>query len=225
GRAVSFNRNLVSQYLGHPLTLQRGELCSYQKRVASKNGDWIYFLVHFKRRDMNTKTQLYATLFLYNINPRSHTSTIPIDTSFLLYYMIKGWKIDVAQVISNEIRKIAISGHSHGNKTAMTLGFLAPITGLCGKVGVYIPDVAIKRISSIMNEDYFLRHCVPKLTCEAAPQPQAHAPPTGPVRYNQQQACVYNWKMMEAQMRACFFLHDFMQMLYRHKISSVISLT
>ncbi|KAL5078890.1 hypothetical protein RYX36_007311 [Vicia faba] len=36
GGAVSFDGNAVSQYLGHPLTLQMGEICSYQKRVGSK---------------------------------------------------------------------------------------------------------------------------------------------------------------------------------------------
>ncbi|KAL5057602.1 hypothetical protein RYX36_029206 [Vicia faba] len=36
GRVVSFDRNAVSQYLDHPLTLQRGELCSYQKRMEIK---------------------------------------------------------------------------------------------------------------------------------------------------------------------------------------------
>ncbi|KAL5072813.1 hypothetical protein RYX36_011797, partial [Vicia faba] len=69
--------------------------------------------VHFKRCDMNTKVQLYATLLLYNIKSGSHTSTIPIYISFLLYYMIKGWRIDVARMISNKIRRIVISGHSH----------------------------------------------------------------------------------------------------------------
>ncbi|KAL5064421.1 hypothetical protein RYX36_026158, partial [Vicia faba] len=97
--------------------------------------------VHLKRCDMNIKAQLCATLLLYNIKPRSHVLTILIDLDCLFYYMIKGWNIDVAQVISNEIRKIAISGHSHGMKAC-----------------VDIPSVATKRISSIVNDDY-----VPKL--------------------------------------------------------------
>ncbi|KAL5082502.1 hypothetical protein RYX36_010923, partial [Vicia faba] len=137
---------------------------------------------------MNTKTQLYVTLLLYNIKPRSHTSTIPVDSACLLHYVIKGWQIDVAQVISNEIQKIAISGHSLGSKAPMTLAFSALITGLCRKAGVDIPNVATKRISSIVNDNYVLRHCVPKLGGEATPKPQAHAPPAGPTRYNEQQA-------------------------------------
>ncbi|KAL5058273.1 hypothetical protein RYX36_029877 [Vicia faba] len=178
-------------------------------------------LVHFKRHDMNTKAQLYETLLLYNIKPRSHALTIPIDTDFLLHYMIKGWQIDVARVISNKIRRIAISGHSHGNKVPMTLGFPALITGLCRKVGVDIPNMATKRISSIVNEDYVLRYCVSKLAGEEAPQTQVHAPPTGSTWYNEQQACVYNWKMMDAHMRASFFLHDSIQLLYRHQVWTV----
>ncbi|KAL5058303.1 hypothetical protein RYX36_029907, partial [Vicia faba] len=121
GRAVPFDRNSVSQYLSHPLNLQRGELCSYQKRMASKK-----------------------------------------------------WRLDL----------VAISGHSHGNKTSMNLGFPDFIMGLCRKTGVDILDVATKRISSIVNEDYVLRNFVPKLTGEAAPQPRAHAPLAGPIRYN-----------------------------------------
>ncbi|KAL5059612.1 hypothetical protein RYX36_031216 [Vicia faba] len=144
------------------------------------------WLVHFKRCDMNTKEQLYATLWLYNIKPKSQTSTIHTDTSCLLYYMIKGWKIDMANVISNEILKITISGHSHGNKTTMTLRFPALITGLCRKAWVDIPNMDTKRISSVVNEDYVLRHSVPKLTGEGAPQPYAHAPSASSVRYNKQ---------------------------------------
>ncbi|KAL5096773.1 hypothetical protein RYX36_001100 [Vicia faba] len=83
-----------------------------------------------------------------------------------------------------------MSGHSHGNKAPTTLGFPALITRLCMKADVDIPNVATKSISSIMNEDYVLRHCVPKLASETAPQPQAHAPPTGPNQYNEQQAYV-----------------------------------
>ncbi|KAL5097810.1 hypothetical protein RYX36_002137 [Vicia faba] len=172
--------------------------------------------VHFKRCDMNINAQLYATLLLYNIKPRCHTFIIPIDKSCLFYYMIKGWKIDVAHVISNEIQKIAISGHSHGNKTAMTLGFPTLITGPCRKVGVDIMDVDTKRIISIMNEDCVLWYCVSKLTSEVAPQPHVRASPAGLVRYNEQQACAYNWKVIEAQMITSFFIHEFIHMLYRH---------
>ncbi|KAL5097559.1 hypothetical protein RYX36_001886, partial [Vicia faba] len=76
-----------------------------------------------------------------------------------------------------------ISGHSHGNKTAMTHGFPALITGLCRQAVVDIPYVDTKRISSVVNEDYVLRHCVSKLTSEATPQPHAHAPLAGPIRH------------------------------------------
>ncbi|KAL5056471.1 hypothetical protein RYX36_037153, partial [Vicia faba] len=186
GRVVSFDRNLVSQYLNHLVILQRGELCSYQKRVASKK--WRFDLV---------------------------SETLALTHNHGLF--LNGFN---QPVISNEIRRIAIRGHSHGNKAHVTLGFLALIMGLCRKEGVDIPNVATKLISSIVNEDYVLWYCVLKLAGEATPQPQAHAPPVGPTQYNEQQACVYNWKMMETQMRASFFLHDSMQLLYRHQFDN-----
>ncbi|KAL5054407.1 hypothetical protein RYX36_035089 [Vicia faba] len=64
----------------------------------------------------------------------------------------------------------------------MTLGFPALITGLCRKEDVDIPNVATKRIISIVNDDYVFRYCVPKLAGEAAPQPQVYAPPAGLTR-------------------------------------------
>ncbi|KAL5069458.1 hypothetical protein RYX36_020345 [Vicia faba] len=138
GRVVSFDRSSVSQYLNHPLTLQKGELCSYQKRVASKK--W--------RLDLVSETLALTPNHGFFLNTSNY-------------------------------------GHSHGNKAPMTLGFPDLITGLCRKVGVGIPNVATKRISSIVNDDYVLRHCVPKLAGEAALQPQAHAPPAGPAQYNE----------------------------------------
>ncbi|KAL5064406.1 hypothetical protein RYX36_026143 [Vicia faba] len=94
--------------------------------------------------------------------------------------MIKGWQIYVAQIISNEIRNIEINCHTLGNKVEMTLAYPSITMGLCRHAGVEIPEVATKVIRSIVNEDYVLQHCVPKLDGEGAPQPQAHAPPVGP---------------------------------------------
>ncbi|KAI5410010.1 hypothetical protein KIW84_055472 [Lathyrus oleraceus] len=54
------------------------------------------------------------TLLLYNIRTKSHTSSIPIDTACLLYYILDERQVDVARVISNEIRMIASSGHRLG---------------------------------------------------------------------------------------------------------------
>ncbi|KAL5059559.1 hypothetical protein RYX36_031163, partial [Vicia faba] len=68
----------------------------YTNAISIEDVSYSYYSFRY---DMNTKLQLYATLLLYNIKPRSHTSTIPVDSSFLLHYMIKGWKIDVAQIL------------------------------------------------------------------------------------------------------------------------------
>ncbi|KAI5405497.1 hypothetical protein KIW84_052328 [Lathyrus oleraceus] len=44
--------------------------------------------VKFLRKDMNVNAQVLMTLLLYNIRPMSHTSSIPVDTACLLYYIL-----------------------------------------------------------------------------------------------------------------------------------------
>ncbi|KAI5418820.1 hypothetical protein KIW84_043159 [Lathyrus oleraceus] len=46
----------------------------------------------FKKEDMTTRAQVALTLMLYNIRPYSHTSTIPVESSYLLYYLVDGMK-------------------------------------------------------------------------------------------------------------------------------------
>lgn len=43
----------------------------------------------FKSEEMTTFPHAAPTLKLYNIRPRSHTSTVPIDTPYLLYYIFQ----------------------------------------------------------------------------------------------------------------------------------------
>ncbi|KAL5095907.1 hypothetical protein RYX36_000234, partial [Vicia faba] len=66
-------------------------------------------------------------------------------------------QVDVAQVISNKIHNIAISGHTLGSKVPVTLAYPGLIIGLCIRAGVEIPMVMIKVIRSVVNDDYVLR--------------------------------------------------------------------
>ncbi|KAI5408750.1 hypothetical protein KIW84_054547 [Lathyrus oleraceus] len=87
---------------------------------------------------MTVNAQVLMTLLLYNIRTMSHTSSIPIDTTCLLYYIFNERHVDVARVIYMEIRMISSSGHRFGTRTSTTLAFPGLIIGLCGRVGVAI---------------------------------------------------------------------------------------
>lgn len=70
--------------------------------------------VKFLRKDMNVNAQVLMTLLLYNTRPKSHTSFVPIDNACLLYYILDERQMDVAWVISNEIRMTSSSDHRLG---------------------------------------------------------------------------------------------------------------
>ncbi|KAI5435127.1 hypothetical protein KIW84_021813 [Lathyrus oleraceus] len=94
--------------------------------------------------------------------PMSHASSIPIDIACLLYYIFYERQVDVARVISNEIRMIASSGHRLGTRTPTTLDFPGLIMGLYMHVGVVIISVVHGTIEGVVNDRYILRHCMPR---------------------------------------------------------------
>ncbi|KAI5395888.1 hypothetical protein KIW84_062175 [Lathyrus oleraceus] len=117
-------RNAINEYLGRPINLEEGETDAYSKKM--QRGSWNISRIsqaifergrtvvknvaevptNFKKEDMTTIAQVALTLMLYNIRPRSHTSTIPVESSYLLYYIIDGMEMDVARIIANEIKAI-----------------------------------------------------------------------------------------------------------------------
>ncbi|KAI5433295.1 hypothetical protein KIW84_020539 [Lathyrus oleraceus] len=114
--------------------------------LASKN-IWLYVInalglpVKFLRKDMNVNAQVIKIPLLYNIRPKSHTSSINIDTACLLHYILDKRQVDVARVNSNEIIIIASSGHRLGTRTPATLAFPRLIMGLCCSLHIREPRV------------------------------------------------------------------------------------
>lgn len=94
----------------------------------------------FKKEDMTTRTQVALILMLYNIRPRSDTSTILVESHYLLYYLVDGKEIDVAWIISNELKAIAKSSTKPESKSNCPLAFPKLIIGLCKKAKLHIPN-------------------------------------------------------------------------------------
>ncbi|KAI5406010.1 hypothetical protein KIW84_052676 [Lathyrus oleraceus] len=120
--------NAINEYLGRPLILEEGEIGAYSRRM--QRGSWnigrlsqailvrgktvvknvVRVPTKFKKEDMTTIAQVALTLMLYNIMPYSHTSIILVESSYMLYYIVDGKEINVAQIIVNEIKDIAENG-------------------------------------------------------------------------------------------------------------------
>lgn len=149
GKDVSFSYDVINTYLSVPLALEEGELDEYAKRLARRC--WNINLVsdtrvlsgksyetsasgalkNFLRKNLNNKPQAMMTLVLLNIMPKSHTFSVPLNTAYLLYYILDDMQMNVARIISNEIKMTAESGHRLGRRNPRTLDFPGLIMGLC----------------------------------------------------------------------------------------------
>src|SRR4051812_3866601 len=241
GRVISFNRAAISSYLGDPLALPENgceyarihrarqwnmdevaETLSFESRGFSLNPSGIP--VKMDRGNMNQMAQLHLTLLLNNLKPKSHNSDLTLANSCLLFAMMTGIEIDIAQIISEEMREVASSGHSLGSRLAGQLPYPALIMGLCRRARVEIPDEVHMTITSKVDDSYVARFCSPRARGRCQPQPEAVAPPAGQARYNQQMACRYSWDYMDALRRSEATIHDSLHRLYL-KMSDPSSVT
>ena len=75
-------------------------------------------------------------MVLHNIKPKLHRSSIPVDVALLVQFILEDKKVDVAGIISKEIRQFVDSTkikevHSHA-----PLPFPCLITGMCLEKGI-----------------------------------------------------------------------------------------
>ncbi|KAF7811678.1 hypothetical protein G2W53_032654 [Senna tora] len=90
-----------------------------------------------------------ARAWLYFISssllPVSHLSQITRDKAFLIYCIMKGQSIDVAQIIINQMAAVARKKLPDGNKppNATSLPFLGLITALCRRARVEFPATEV----------------------------------------------------------------------------------
>ncbi|KAI5391470.1 hypothetical protein KIW84_076330 [Lathyrus oleraceus] len=149
GRTIQFHRDAINEFFGNPLVLQEGPMCRYQESINKvPNVEEISkkiilderevernpfgATIRYRREDLIPEAQVLLLFILYNIRPRSHTSTFIMDTAQLLYLIMSGKRIDVAQIIANDMGNVAESGKEFGIGTISTcpLVFIGLIMGL-----------------------------------------------------------------------------------------------
>lgn len=176
GKVVHFSRNAINKFLGDPLTLGNGEKYEYETKTRENTWDLEEvsaclclegkkYLVNgkrhpkcWKREDLKFPVRALLVIFLNNIRPTSHVTMIPIDIGCLLFAIMTGMAVDIASIISEELRRIAVSGTKFGGK-AEILFYLGLIMGLCIKSHVPIPAEIHLTITSIVNENFISRFC------------------------------------------------------------------
>ncbi|KAI5388854.1 hypothetical protein KIW84_074493 [Lathyrus oleraceus] len=101
-------------------------------------------------------SEVHGTL---NITPCSHTSTIPIESSYLLYYIIDGREIDEDRIFANKISAIAESGTKLGGKSSYPLASPGLIVVLCKKAKMHIPNQVHEVFTGVVDERYISSYC------------------------------------------------------------------
>jgi len=129
GRDISFTRDAINQYLGNPYPLDDpNELCEYHEHLArgNFNHDEIERTIlkagrqydvndvgrkhRAKYAGLNLPAQVTLKLILHNIRPKSHISTTTLPVVALIYYVLKGEKVDIACTIANEMKLVTLQG-------------------------------------------------------------------------------------------------------------------
>ncbi|KAL5064716.1 hypothetical protein RYX36_026453 [Vicia faba] len=129
------------------MVLKEGKKCRYQEpinarpdvatiserillegRSVERNASGV--AIRFHREDLVPKAQILLLLFiLYNLRLRSHTSTFTFDTTQLLYLIMSGKRIDVAQIIANEMRNVAENAGPNGRVIRRSVSGILTATG------------------------------------------------------------------------------------------------
>ncbi|MCI37526.1 hypothetical protein A2U01_0058750, partial [Trifolium medium] len=95
---------------------------------------------------MKAFAQLLILLILHNIQPRSHLFDATVNIMGLLYCIHDGVDVDVARLISNEMKSIAESGVTDLSRPKCPLAFPGLIMGLVIEAQVNIPQFVHEKI-------------------------------------------------------------------------------
>jgi hypothetical protein len=180
GVPVRFDRDAISTYLGDPLELDPPEdpaepaLCEYGQMLK----DYTYSFSriakdlllpgkHFipgkkskedktaRFKDLQLEAGIIFQFLVHNVVPRSHVTTTPMAALPLLWSIVKGKQVDIARVISDQMKHVALCGFI-GKITK--LSFPGLLMGLLKDQGVIIPEPRTEKLKGVVDDRYIELH-------------------------------------------------------------------
>lgn len=171
GRVINFDRQSINDYLGKPYTLRRpDDLCPFH--LQQNRGNWDHKQIQetimkpgkgyqksltgrdtVKKCDMTPIAQTICKLILFNVKPKSHLSTCTIDIPPIIWYILSGQPLDIARIIAEELKDIALS-----NKPRVPLAFPGLIMGLIISLRIKIPAQVHEELQNPVTDDIIARH-------------------------------------------------------------------
>src|SRR4051812_44323882 len=172
-------------------------------------------------KDLNVDARVVLSIMSYNIRPRAHVTTIPMDAALLMRVLMSRHSVDIATIMAQELRRAALSDTEHGINDKCVLPFPGLIMGLCHAEGVDCSDKGHILIRSTIDDVYIDRFCKTPFEREqqaAATKSQAGPSAGPPPPFDPLVAHHYYASMWEASQRSHVFLHDAMQQQYINTI-------
>jgi len=200
GRDISFTRDAINEYLVNPYHLaERDELCEFHATLAQ--GSFNYSEIertivksgrHYdvsdagrkhraKYVDLTLPAQVILKLILHNIRPKSHILTTTVDVAALIYYILKGKKVDIARTITYDMKLVTL----HGKSTKKCpLAFPGLIMGLIIATRMYLAPAIHEEIKIPIDDEFISRNMEKKkkkdkgsrASTSQNPQPQQEPP-------------------------------------------------
>lgn len=195
GKAIHFDRDAINTYLGNPLTLPPPEdptvptLCEYGRKEEDKEWDHEEIVRdillpgrRYKRgktddgttasyADMTFEAAFIHKFLVHNVWPKSHVSTTPKAVTPLIWHILKGGEVDVARIISRELKYVALSGLTH---KASKMSFPGFIMGLVKSQGVVCTGPFTETLVGPMD-DKFLKS-LEKAVADKLEEPSSSIP-------------------------------------------------
>ncbi|GAU34191.1 hypothetical protein TSUD_162920 [Trifolium subterraneum] len=138
GRHIRFDRDAINDFLGKPYTRDgEDDICDYAATLARGNWDvpgmtellllpgrnLIYgksgLPVRAKGEDLTPLARLALLFVLHNVIPRSHILDATMPILGLIYSFYKGYQVDIAKIISKELKDAVLSGTEKKTRPSM----------------------------------------------------------------------------------------------------------
>jgi hypothetical protein len=250
GRTIKFDRDAINTFLGNPFDLdvetengiddfhnkqnlghflldeQHEEIKKFimlEGENYDKSGAGREHIAQYKK--MTPPAKLMFRFILHNVKPNSHMLDCTIDVCPLIFYILKGIKVDIARTIAWQLRKVVLQGHG---EPKTRLSFPGLIMGLIKDTHMRMPTDYHEIIKNPIDDAFITRYIMGESkkgkgkkgtgASSSSHQPQA---PTSADDFShmdpaQRQCFTYTWDYLDANKRAMTSLHDSLYRMQLH---------
>ena len=257
GRTIRFDREAINKYLGNPFPLEdESDLDAFHDFQNKGTFDIEPMKEKIKKTimleganyDVSDAGREYRALYKHMTNPAKvmlkfilyivklniHLSDCTVDVCPLIYYILKGIKVDIARTIAWELRKVTLQGKG---ESTTRLSFPGLIMGLIKDTNMILPTAVHEFIKNPINDE-FITCCIMGETkkgksshASSSRQPQSQAPPPQPEPFQipptaafdfasyaqwQHQSNVHTWDLLAATNRANTYFQQSQYLMQQH---------